>query len=160
LTNKRIGKLYSSSTRLLDAAASAVVNNDNAGIPALLPQKQAAKLLVHNELKPFKRHKVGHPIPGGEITRKELRLLAKAAAIELKLFYIIEVCADKDQARVNLKGFRAWLMDNLAQLDSPLNRWLTRHPEYSALASLIRHDGWWRKMLKTESKKRRKSSAV
>lgn len=156
LTNKRTGKLSSSSTWLLDLAATTVVENLSGGVVSLLPQEQAAKLLVHNELKPFKQHARGQKDPGDESSPKELRLLAKAATTYLKMFYITQVCADKDPSRINLKGFRAWLMESLKQAGSPLNEDLKTHPEYSALNELIRKDNWWRKVLKTASKKSRK----
>lgn len=153
LTSKRSGKLSSSSTWLLDLAASTVVENLSGGVISLLPQEQAAKLLVHNELKPFKQHARGQKDPGDESSPKELRLLAEAAATYLKVFYITQVCADKDPSRVNLKGFRSWLMESLEQPGSPLNKDLGKHPKYSALQELIRKDNWWRKVLKTASKK-------
>ena len=50
LINRKTGKVTSSSNWLVALAAVAVINQDNAGLPALLPQIRAKKLLAKNKL--------------------------------------------------------------------------------------------------------------
>ena len=143
LVNKRTGKLASSSTWLLDLAACAVVGGDIKGIPALLPQSEAQKLLVHNELKKFNRHKSVKADSGQESSHADLRVLACKALPTIAVFYIENVVGNRLPSQVNKKGFRGWLLGQLAIPSSALNTFLKNHPEFSALAELKRADNWW-----------------
>jgi len=143
LVNKRTGKLASSSTWLLDLAACAVVGRDSKGIPALLPQSKAKKLLVHNELKKFNRHKSIEADSGQESSHAELRVLAYKALPTIAVFYIQNAVGNRLPSQVNKKGFRGWLISQLAIPNSELNNFLNNHPEFSALAELKRADNWW-----------------
>ena len=143
LVNKRTGKLASSSTWLLDLAACAVVGGDYKGIPALLPQNKAKKLLIHNELKKFKRHKSIEADSGQESSHAALRVLACKALPTIAVFYIQNAVGNRLPSQVNKKGFRGWLMSQLAIPDSALNIFLKNHTEFSALAELKRADNWW-----------------
>ena len=50
LVNRKTGKVSSSNNWLVALAAAAFNNQDNVGLPSLLPQKKAKKLLTTNEL--------------------------------------------------------------------------------------------------------------
>ena len=50
LANRKTGKVSSSNSWLVALAAVAFINQDNVGLPSLLPQKKAKKLLTTNEL--------------------------------------------------------------------------------------------------------------
>lgn len=143
LVNKRTGKLASSSTWLLDLAACAVVGGDKLGLPSLLPQQEAEKLLVHNKLQKFKRHKTATAALGNESSHAEIRTLAKKALPTIATFYIQNVVGNRLPTQVNKKGFRAWIVAELANQQSPLNIFLKNHSEFSALAELKRADNWW-----------------
>lgn len=143
LTNKRTGKLASSSTWLKDYAACAVIKLENQGIPTLLPQREAHKLLLNNELKPFKRHEKASPKSGTESSHAQLRSLACLAMPEIADFYFKDIVGDREPANFNDKGFRNWIMDELANPLSSLNRFLRTHPKFSVLAELDRKDNWW-----------------
>ena len=91
LVNKKTGNLASSTDWLIDLAAVAKELGDSSGISALLPQKKAAKLLVRNELKPYKIHREKSLKLGEETSHKDLRVLVKLAYPELALFYIQNV---------------------------------------------------------------------
>lgn len=143
LVNKRTGKLASSSTWLVDLAACAVVGGDNSGLPDLLPQQDAKKLMLHNELKKFNHHKSGKAISGDESSHAELRVLACKAIPTIAVFYIHNVVGNRQPAQVNEKGFRVWLMGELSVPSSDLNGFLRKHLQFSALAELKRKDNWW-----------------
>lgn len=157
LVNKKTGKLASSTNWLADLAAEAKLLGDASGIAALLPQKKAAKLLVRNELKPFKIHKGDTVQPGDETSHKDLRILVKLAYPKLALFYIQNVVQNHTKKQVNLKGFRAWLMQELSEPKGALNQYLKSIQEFYPLIELDRGDDWWRKCLKAESKSKAKS---
>lgn len=157
LVNKKTGKLASSTNWLIDLAAEAKVLGDSSGISALLPQKKATKLLVRNELKPFKIRKEKSVTPGEETSHKNLRSLARAALCEFFRFYIERAIPDHNASMVNSKGFRAWLMQELSQPKGELNQHLKSIKEFHPLIELKRSDDWWRKCLKTESKSKAKS---
>jgi hypothetical protein len=156
LVNKKTGKLASSTNWLVDLAAEAKELGDSSGISAMLPQKKAAKLLVQNELKPFKIHKEVTVQPGDESSHKDLRVLVKLAYPKLALFYIQNVVHSHKKNQVNLKGFRAWLMQELSDPKGELNQYLKSIHEFYPLIELDRSDDWWRKCLKTESKSKAK----
>lgn len=148
LVNKRTGKLASGTSWLLDLAACAVVDGDHSGITSLLPQREAEKLLLYNELKPFKKHNKTKPPEGAQTSHSELRDLARRAYPHIAFFYITQVVGERDPRYVNKKGFRAWIMDSLANPRSDLNKYLAQHLEFSALVGLLRGDDWWRKVQK------------
>jgi hypothetical protein len=157
LVNKKTGKLASSTDWLIDLAAEANVMGDSSGISALLPQKKAAKLLVRNELKPFKIHKEKTVLQGDETSHKDFRRLARAAFFEFYRYYIEMVVPGKKADNLNSKGFRAWLMQELSKPKGGLNQHLESIQEFHPLIELKRSDDWWRKCLKTESKSKAKS---
>lgn len=157
LVNKKTGKLASSTNWLVDLAAVGKKLRDSSGIAALLPQEKAGKLLLHNELKPFKRQKKIPAASGHETFHKELRDLARSAYPELALFYIENVVQSKKSSQVNKKGFRAWLIQELSKPMAELNQHLQSIQEFHPLIELNRSDDWWRKCLKTESKSKAKS---
>ena len=157
LVNKKTGNLASSTDWLIDLAAVAKELGDSSGISALLPQKKAAKLLVRNELKPFKIHREKSLTLGEETSHKDLRVLVKLAYPELALFYIQNVVPSHKPNQVNRKGFRAWLIMELNTINGGLNRHLMSIPAFRPLIELKKSDDWWRKCLKTESKSKAKS---
>ena len=157
LVSKKTGKFASSTNWLVDLAAVAKKLGDSSGIAALLPQEKAGKLLLHNELKPFKRQKEKTAALGHETLHKELRDLARSAYPELALFYIENVVHSKKSSQVNKKGFRAWLIQELSRPMGELNQHLQSIQEFHPLIELNRSDDWWRKCLKTESKSKVKS---
>jgi hypothetical protein len=156
LVNKKSGKLASSSNWLIDLAAYAVDLSDYGGISALLPQEKAMKLLASNLLKPFKRHKPESSIAGLESTSRDIREVARNAGPYIAYFFITKIIKNKDPETVNHKGFRAWLMDALAEPKSSLNQYL-KTTQFSALVELKRSDDWWIDRLKTESKSKRRA---
>lgn len=155
LVNKKTGKLASSSDWLIDLAASAVSLGDSQGLAALLPQEKAKKFMTSNVLKPFNRHKKRLPVQGFETSNRELRDLASRALPYFAAFYTEMVIPGKAPERVNRKGFRAWLIAALSEPDSTLNKNLSKHNEFSALAQLKRSDDWWQDRLNSESKSRK-----
>jgi len=155
LVNKKTGKLASSSDWLIDLAARAVELGDSTGLAALLPQEKAKNLMKFNILKSFNRHKKRLPIQGFETSNRELRGLATRALPYFAVFYREIVIPDKAPERVSRKGFRAWLIAALSDPDSNLNKNLSKHNEFSALAQLKRSDDWWQDQLKTESKSKK-----
>ena len=157
LVNKKTGKLASSTNWLIDLAAEAKEVGDSSGIAALLPQKKAAKLLVRNELEPFKIHKEKSVQPGDETSHKDLRRLARAAFYEFYRYYIEMVVPGKKADKVNSKGFRAWLRQELSNPKGGLNQYLKSIQEFHPLIELKRSDDWWRECLKTESKSKAKT---
>ena len=152
LVNKKTGKLASSSDWLIDLAARAVQLGDSKGLTALLPQEKAKSLMKFNVLKSFNRHKKRLPVQGFETSNRELRGLAFRALPYFAAFYRKMVIPDKAPERVSRKGFRAWLIAALSDPYSSLNKNLSKHNEFSALAQLKRSDDWWQDQLKTESK--------
>ena len=50
LVNRKTGKVSSSNNWLIALAAVATINQDNVGLPSLLPQKKVKKLLTTNKL--------------------------------------------------------------------------------------------------------------
>lgn len=152
LVNKKTGKLAAKTNWLLDLAAVAVAKRDSLGIPTLLPQETAAKLLKHNKLKNFRRHKSAKQPEGLASSHRDLRRLAQSALPELAAFYIEKVVHSRDETQINRKGFRAWLMTELANPKGILNEHLRCNELLRPLAELKRGDDWWRICLKTESK--------
>lgn len=152
LTNKSTGRLASKTNWLLDLAAEAVDQRETEGIPALLPQEKAKKLLKHNHLQAYKSHRQKATPAGMESTHKDLRNLARRAYPELACFYLQSIVPQRKETEVNRKGFRAWLMTELATPGGTLNKFLQSRRELSPLAELKRGDDWWRSCLKTESK--------
>jgi hypothetical protein len=157
LVNKKTGKLASQTNWLLDLAAVAVTQRDVAGIPTLLPQDKAVKLLTHNKLKNFKRHKSSRPPEGRESSHSDLRRLARSALPELAVFYLEKVAHSREATHINRKGFRAWLITELAKPNGILNKHLRCSDRLGQLAELQRGDDWWRISLKTESKFKKNS---
>jgi hypothetical protein len=143
LTNKRTGKLASASTWLKDLAACAVLKGDNHGIPTLLPLSDAAKLLIHNELKKFTPHEETSPKPGIESSHSQIRALACLAMPEIADFYLKNAVGDHSSTQINEKGFRHWIIGELANPPSSLNKFLRTHPRFSVLVELNRKDNWW-----------------
>lgn len=154
LVNKKTGKLASSSDWLIDLAASAVYLGDTQGLAALLPQEKAKKLMLSNVLNPFNRHKKRLPAKGFETSNRELRDLAVRALPYFAAFYTVKVIPNKAPEKVNRKGFRAWLIAALSDPESSLNKNLSKHKEFSAIAQLKRSDDWWQDRLNSESKSR------
>ena len=149
LVNKLTGRRASSTFWLLDLAAVAVIRDEQAGLPSLLPQSHAKKLLKKNRLKSFKRHNTHNARGGFHYSHSEFRELAEKALPYLMLFYIINVVPLRKPSQINQKGFRFWLVKALNDPNSPLNNHLRYHPEYDALKGLNRSEDWWRKRQKT-----------
>ena len=154
LVNKKTGKLASKSDWLTDLAASAVYLGDSQGLAALLPQEKARKLMKFNVLKPFNRHKKRLPVQGFETSNSELRDLACRALPYFAAFYTEKVIPGKVPEKVNRKGFRAWLIVALSDPEGSLNKDLSKHKVFSAIAQLKRSDDWWQDRLNSESKSR------
>lgn len=152
LVNKKTSKLASKTNWLLDLAATAVTNGDSRGLASLLPQEKAAKFLKYNKLKNFKRHNSKNSSIDIPSSHRDLRSLAQSALPELAVFYLEKVAYDRKVTDINHKGFRAWLMTELATPDGILNKHLLSSSRLRPLAELKRGDDWWRVCLKTESK--------
>lgn len=149
LVNKLTGRRASSTTWLLDLAAVAVIRDEQAGLPSLLPQSHAKKLLKKNRLKSFKRHNTHNARADSRHSHSDLRELAEKALPYLAIFYIENVVYLRKPSQINKKGFRFWLVKELNDETSPLNNHLAYHPEFRALTELNRSEDWWRKRQKT-----------
>lgn len=152
LVNKKTGKLASSTTWLLDLAACSVVLGHTKGLPSLLPQQKAAKLLEHNELLPFqaqRKQKLG----GKTATSPaQLRVLAQQAMPAIAVYYIVKVIHGKKPTEVNRKGFVAWITREVGDPRSGLNQHLLGLADFRALAETVRGERWWLDQLKMQSK--------
>lgn len=147
LVNKKTGNRTSNVTWLEDLAACAVQNGEKEGLPALLPQAKAIKLLKYNRLSKFKRHKSPAAETGMESSHQNLRDLARIALPHLALYYIENVVNNRTAFQVNRKAFRAWLITELSNPGGNLNKYLRSSDTYEALAELERGDDWWRKCM-------------
>ncbi len=155
LVNKKTRRLASSSTSLIDLAACAISMGETTGIATLLPLAKAKRLLAKNTLqsfKPQKRSKAGNAVA---TSHTDLRALAEAGLPAIAVFYLEMVVGCKPVKHVNLKGFRSWLVDELAVPGSSLNRFLLSRRDLAALVESRRSKRWWLdrlKMLKMQSK--------
>lgn len=152
LVNKRTGKLASSTNWLLDLAACAVVQGHSAGIPTLLPQSKAAKLLQKNELRPVRRHKKPEQLKAVATSPAELRVLARQALPAIAAYYIRKIVSNKRASEVNRKGFVHWIVREMKTPSSGLNQHLRASKESSALAGAVRGERWWLDQLRMQSK--------
>lgn len=143
LTNKKTDRLASSSTWLLDLAACAVSLGHSTGIASLLPLARAKRLLVKNTLKPFKRQKITKVRKIAATSHGDLRALAEAAIPAIAVFYLEKIVATKPIKAVNRKGFRHWVIRELRDPNSQLNRYLLSRPDLAGLAETQRADRWW-----------------
>ena len=152
LVNKRTGKRASNTTWLLDLAACAVVLEQDAGLPSLLPQDKGRKLLEYNELKPFKRHKPAASEKNVATSHSEMRRLAQKAMPSIAAYYALNVVTDRPTKAVNRKGFAHWISREMADKKGGLNRHLLRLPKFAPLAETDRSERWWLDQLKMQSK--------
>ncbi len=152
LVNKKTDRLASSSTWLVDLAACAVSLGHSTGIASLLPLARAKRLLVNNTLKPFKRQKGIKARKVAATSHGDLRALAEAAIPAIAVFYGEKIVATKAITAVNRKGFAHWLVHELRNPDSQLNRYILTLPELAGLAETQRAYRWWLDRLKMQSK--------
>ena len=152
LVNKLTGRRASSTNWLLDNAAVAIELGQNSGLPSLLPQSQAVKLLKNNQLKFFNRHSRRPVKTMVNSSHADLRELAQRALPYLALYYIENVVHARKPTQVNKKGFRNWLVKELSDQNSPLNTVLRYHTEFSTLCELNRKEDWWRKRQATKNR--------
>lgn len=155
LVNRRTGRLACQSNWLLDLAACAVEQGHAAGLPALLPQKRAAKLLVHNRLQPFRRRSQATPA-GFATSHEQLRQLAQDALPSIVTYYISNDAQGKKPSEVNRKGFVNWLVREIANPSSGLCRHLHASRNFGALAETTRRPRWWLDQLKMQSKRHKR----
>lgn len=148
LVNKITGKKTSSANWLLDLAAEAIDTGDTEGLPSLLPLGKARKLMDHNTLRSFKRHRqVAKPV-GNATSHAELKKLAQKAFPTLARFYLEQVVPNADPKHINMKGFRAWVACEMDDPESELNQYLKSHPAFEPITELRRSDDWWRAQIK------------
>jgi hypothetical protein len=148
LINKSSGKLSSSSTWLIDLAACAVVLKHDKGLPALLPQDKAKRLLENNQLKPFKRHNKKAAAKKAATSHDEIRLIARSAISTIAAYYTHNVVKGKSPKELNRKGFVHWITSQMKDTDSGLNRRLLASPDYAPLAETVRGERWWLDQIK------------
>jgi hypothetical protein len=80
LINRKTGKVTSSSNWLVALAAVAVINQDNAGLAALLPQVKAQKLLARNKLA-LRVQRGGRSTPVRATLREQGKAIIPALAV-------------------------------------------------------------------------------
>lgn len=152
LVNKKTDRLASSSTWLLDLAACAVSLGHSTGIASLLPLARAKRLLVNNTLKSFKRQKITKGRKIAVTSHGDLRALAEAAIPAIAVFYGQKIVATKPITSVNRKGFVHWLVRELRNPNSQLNRHLLSRRDLAGLAETRRSERWWLDRVKMQSK--------
>jgi hypothetical protein len=152
LVNKRTGKLASSSTWLLDLAACAVVLGDSVGIPALLPQRKAAKLLKSNLLKQFKKHAPIKSDTAMSSNHAESRKAAEQSIPALAVIYQKLVIVPNPSKKVTRDSFVYWLRNQLENRSSKLNQILSQTPSLVGIHELQRSHRWWIDRIKMQSK--------
>ena len=152
LVNKRTGKLASSSTWLLDLAACAVVLGDSVGIPALLPQRKATKLLKSNSLKQFKKHAPIKSSKAMSSNHAESREAAEQSIAALAVIYHTLVIVPNPSKKVTRDSFVYWLRNQLENRTSNLNKILAQTPSLVAIHDLQRSHRWWLDRIKMQSK--------
>lgn len=152
LTNKKTGKLASTSTWLLDLAACAATLGHSTGIASALPLEKAERLLKKNRLKTFtKQQRVKAPkMPVS--SHEDLRSAAEAGVPAIVVFYIENVVGAREPKSVNRKGFAHWLVREIASPGSQLNLFLLSRPELIGLAEIRRSERWWLDRVKMQSK--------
>ena len=152
LTNKKTGKLASSSTWLLDLAACAITLGHSTGIASALPLAKAERLLNKNKLKAFTKHQKAK-VPKISVTSHgDLRAAAEAGIPAIVVFYIENVVGSRDPKTVNRKGFAHWVVCELSFPESSLNLFMQSRPELVGLAEMQRSERWWLDRLKMQSK--------
>lgn len=152
LANRKTGKLASGTTWLLDLAACAVVLGHTKGIPSLLPKEKAARLLAHNELRPFQAQKKQKQGQQFATSPTQLRTLARRALPSIAAYYTVRVIPGRKPTEVNRKGFVAWIAQEMKVPSSGLNQHLLASSDFSALAETVRGERWWLDQLKMQSK--------
>lgn len=152
LVNKKTRRLASSSTWLVDLAACAINGGEANGIATLLPLAKAQRLLVKNTLKSFTHKKGSKARKAAATSHADLRLLAEAGIPAIAVFYLEMVVEGKPAKYVNRKGFRSWLLDELAIQGSSLNRFLSSRHDLAGLVGINRSNRWWLDRLKMQSK--------
>ena len=81
LTNRKTGKISSSSNWLVALAAVAVTDQDNAGLASLLPQAKAKKLLTMNELSFRSQRGTVSPLINTQIRKEAKSFIPELAAL-------------------------------------------------------------------------------
>jgi hypothetical protein len=152
LVNRKTDKLASGTTWLLDLAACSVALGHTKGLPSLLPQQKAAKLLQHNELRPFKAQKKQKQVKKAATSPSELRTLANQAIPAIAVYYTVKVIPWKKPTEVNRKGFVAWIVREMRVPGSDLNRYLSGSTDFQGLVETVRGERWWLDQLKMQSK--------
>lgn len=152
LVNRKTGKLASSTTWLLDLAACSVALGQAEGLPSLLPQQKAAKLLQHNELRQFTGQKNKNQGNKLATSPSELRTLAQQALPTIAAYYTISVIPNKKPSEVNRKGFTAWIAREMREPGSGLNQYLSGSSDFQGLVETARGERWWLDQLKMQSK--------
>jgi hypothetical protein len=152
LVNRKTGKLASGTTWLLDLAACSVALGHTKGLPSLLPQQKAAKLLQYNELRPFKAQKKQKQGSKAATSPSELRTLARQALPVIAAYYTVRVIPHKKPSEVNRKGFAAWIVREMGVPGSGLNLHLSQSDDFPGLVETVRGERWWLDQLKMQSK--------
>ena len=152
LVNKKTSRLASGTTWLLDLAACSVVLGHTQGLPSLLPQQKATKLLEHNELRPFKAQKKQKQVLKTATSPSELRPLARQALPLIAAYYTARVIPNKRPSEVNRKGFAAWISREIGVPGSGLNLYLSGSVDFQGLVETRRGERWWLDQLKMQSK--------
>jgi hypothetical protein len=154
LTNKKTGRRASNASWLLDLAAQAYERGDGQGIAALLPQAKAAELLKYNELRLVKPHKKKLKRDTYPTSHAELRQLAQRAIPAIAVYYLWHEFGLESQRSLFKKDFAKWIVTQIGDPASPLNRWLKKWPEIAAIAETNKAVTWWLEQIKNQSKSR------
>jgi len=152
LVNKKSGKLASSTSWLIDLAACSLALGTSGGIASLLPLKKAAKLMLNNELRPVRRQKSHKEVNYTAISRTELRNLAQKAMPVIAVYYTVRAIPNRHPSSVNRKGFVAWIVREMANPNSGLNKHLIKSADFAGLAETKRSDRWWLDQIRMQSK--------
>lgn len=152
LVNKKTGKLASSTNWLLDLAACAVAKRHKLGLPSLLPQAKAKKLLKSNALKSFKKHASKQKLKTIATTAAEYRIHAEAALPAIAVFYSQKVFPGHSPEYYGRGKFVSWIVSEMANPNSKLSRHVIGRPDLHEIHELQRGERWWLDRIKMQSK--------
>jgi hypothetical protein len=152
LVNKKTGKLASSTNWLIDLAARSLAQGTTGGIASLLPLTKAAKLMLHNHLQPMRRQKSHQGVNRTATSHSEVRNLAQKAMPAIAAYYTVRVIPNRNSSSVNKKGFVAWIVREMGNPYSGLNKHLSKSPDFAGLVETKRGDRWWLDQIKMQSK--------
>ena len=132
LVNRKTGKVSSSNNWLVALAAVAAINKDNVGLPSLLPQKKATRLLIKNKL--VLRARRGTK---SALTSAEIRDQGKSFIPTLAVLWEKEKPSHRPPRR---QEFCKWIVKSLQAPQSRAHKLVIRHSYDDLLNKSWR---WW-----------------